>query len=346
VPGDTYPYFRAAAVHAAPVFLDRDATLGRVEDWVRRARHAGADLVVFGESFVPGFPLWNFLYAPVDQHEFFRRLFDNAVEVPGPHVERLCEIARAHGVVLSVGITEKGRVSMGAMWNSNLLIDATGQIVNHRRKLVPTWAEKLTWANGDAAELVPADTSYGRLGVLICGENTNPLARFALLAQGEQVHIATYPPAWPFRRPGSSQNYDLKEAIRIRSAAHSFEGKVFSVVAGTALDGTTVQVVARGNRKIRALLEATPPSASMILGPQGELLSEVASDSERLVTADIDIALSIEHKQAHDVVGYYNRFDIFRLTVDRRPNDPIQVLGVERSAVDGRSDVMAEPGTG
>src|SRR5271155_2590073 len=181
MPGDVYPKFRAAAVQAAPVFLDRDATIDKMETLVQKTVDAGAELVVFGESFIPAFPVWNLIYAPMDQHVFFRRLFDNAVQVPGPHTRRLSDIAKRHRVVLSVGITEKGAVSMGAMWNTNLLFDEGGRLLNRHRKLVPTWAEKLTWANGDASQLRVESTRLGKLGVLICGENTNTLARFALL---------------------------------------------------------------------------------------------------------------------------------------------------------------------
>lgn len=330
--GDVYSRFRAAAVQAAPVFLNREATIAKLEGWVARAKEAGADLVVFGESYIPAFPLWNLVYAPIDQHTFYRRLFDNAVEVPGPHVEQLGEIARRHGVVLSVGVTEKGAVSMGAMWNTNLLFDADGQLLNRHRKLVPTWAEKLTWANGDGSNLRVERTSLGRLGALICGENTNTLARFALLAQGEQVHIATYPPAWPTRRPGANQNYNLTEAIRIRSAAHAFEGKVFNVVVSCALDERTIEEVSQDNGEVRKILMSAPPATSMILGPQGELLAEPQVGGEGMVVAEIDVSLSIEQKQFHDIVGYYNRFDIFRLTVDQRPNRPITLIRDETDA--------------
>ena len=108
MPGDVYPKFRAAAVQAAPVFLDRDATIDKMDTLVHKAVDAGAELVVFGESFIPAFPVWNLIYAPMDQHAFFRRLFDNAVQVPGPHTRRLSEIAKRHRVHLSVGVTEKG----------------------------------------------------------------------------------------------------------------------------------------------------------------------------------------------------------------------------------------------
>jgi predicted amidohydrolase len=336
---DIYCRFRAAAVQAAPVFLDREATIAKLERWVAKAKVAGADLVVFGESYIPAYPVWNMLYAPIDQHAFYRQLFDNAIEMSGPHVAQLADIARRHQVVLSVGVTEKGSVSMGAMWNTNLLFDTGGRLLNRHRKLVPTWAEKLTWANGDASNLRVETTALGRLGTLICGENTNTLARFALLAQGEQVHIATYPPVWLTRRPGASQAYNLTDAIRIRSAAHAFEGKVFNVVASCALDERSIDAVAQGNDELRQILTSAPPATSMILGPQGELLAEPQIGGEGMVLAEIDISISIEQKQFHDIVGSYNRFDIFRLAVDQRPNLPVTLI---RDHSDAKSMVPNE----
>ena len=327
--GDAYLRFRAVAVQAAPVFLDRDATIAKLDAWVAKAKRAGADLVVFGESYIPAFPIWNMLYAPVDQHAFYRRLFENALELPGPYIDQLGDIARGHQVVLSVGVTEKGSVSMGTMWNTNLLFDADGRLLNRHRKLVPTWAEKLTWANGDASNLRVETTAVARLGTLICGENTNPLARFALLAHGEQVHIATYPPAWPTQRPGTNQGYNLTQAIRIRSAAHAFEGKVFNVVASCALDERSIEEVSQGDREVRKILDSAPPATSMILSPEGEPLAEPQVGGEGMVVADIDASRSIEQKQFHDIVGSYNRFDIFRLAVDQRPNRAITVLNCE-----------------
>jgi len=326
MPGDVYPKFRAAAVQAAPVFLDRDTTIDKLDGLVQKAANAGADLIVFGESFIPAFPVWNLIYAPMGQHGFFRRLFDNAVEVPGAHTKRLSEIARRHKVILSVGITEKGSISMGALWNTNLLFDRDGTLLNRHRKLVPTWAEKLTWANGDAAYLRPEETDIGRVGALICGENTNTLARFALLAQGEQVHIATYPPAWPFHRPGGgAHDYNLTEAIRIRSAAHAFEGKVFNVVSSCTLDADAIEQLSQGDSDMKELLQAAPAPVSIIVGPNGELLADPVVGGEGMVVAEIDIARSIEHKMAHDIVGYYNRFDIFHLEVDPTPNRPVWI---------------------
>ena len=332
--GDTFPRFRAAAVQAAPVFLDREATLDKLGALVSEAAAGGAQLVVLSESFVPGFPIWNMTLAPMDQHRFFRALFENGVVVPSPQTERIAALARRHGVFLSVGVTERSPVSMGGLYNANLLFDPDGQLLNRHRKLVPTWAEKLTWANGDASQLRPVDTELGRIGALICGENTNTLARYALLAQGEQVHLATYPPAWPFRRSGSGRNYDLRRAIEIRSAAHSFEGKVFSVVSSGVLDDRAVEMVADGDSSVEEALRSAPAPASLIVGPTGDPISEPVVGEEGIVYAEIDIGDSIEEKQAHDIVGYYQRFYLFSLRLDQRRQRPIELID------------EAEPGAG
>ncbi len=329
MPGDTYPKFKAAAVQAAPVFLDRDATIDKIAEIVPRAKAMGADLVVFPESYIPTFPVWNILLAPIDQHGFFRRFFENSVMVPSPQSRKLGEIARQNEVFLSVGISEKSDYSMGAMWCSQLLYDRTGKLINRHRKLVPTWAEMLSWTPGDASDLRPVETELGKIGTLICGENTNTLARFSLLAQGEQVHIACYPPAWPFRRvaskTGQGGSYDMKEINRIRSAAHAFEGKVFVIAAASVLDEDAIEQMTEGNPENRTLLENAAKPASMIVGPTGDYLAEPVVGVEGIVVADIDIAESIVLKEAHDIIGRYNRFDVFQLHVNQTRIKPVRL---------------------
>jgi len=332
--GDSFPSFRAAAVHAASVFLDREATLDKLESLVAEAARGGARLVAFSESFVPAFPLWNLVLAPVDQHPFFRALYEQAVPVPSVHTERLSACARREGVYLSVGVTERSPISMGTLYNANLLFGPDGDLLQRHRKLVPTWAEKLTWAQGDASQLRPVDTELGRIGTLICGENTNPLARYALLAQGEQVHVSTYPPAWPSRRRGEGRNYDLTRAIEIRAAAHAFEGKVFNIVAAGVLDDPAVRAMARVDASVEEIFAGAPPSVSMILDPSGELCSKRLEGEEGIVYGDIDVAESIEPKQIHDIVGQYQRFDLFSLRVDQRPQESIVLItGEDRGPV-------------
>jgi nitrilase len=322
----SYPRFKAAACHAASVFLDAAKTADKACDLIAEAARNGAKLVVFPESFIPGFPIWAALQAPIRSHEFFRALACQSLRLDGPEIEKLCMAARRHGIVVSIGITEGTDASVGCLWNTNLLIGSDGTILNHHRKLVPTFFEKLVWANGDGRGLRVVATEIGRLGMLICGENTNPLARFALMAQGEQVHMSSYPPIWPTRPASEAGGYNLRRAIEIRAGSHAFEAKVFNVVASGCLDLSIRDELARLDKAALDTLENSPPAVSMILDPTGEVISDVLADHEGIVYAEIDIARCIEPKQFHDVVGYYNRFDIFHLEVDRTPRDPAAFL--------------------
>ena len=318
-----YPKFEAAAAHVAPVFLDRAATVAKACDVIAEAARHGAALVAFPEAYVPAFPVWAALWAPIRNHEFFGRLAAESMLLPGPDLTRVSEAARRHGVLVSIGINERSAASLGCLWNSNLLIDADGRVLNHHRKLVPTFYEKLVWANGDGAGLKVCETRIGRVGALICGENTNPLARYALMAQGEQVHISTYPPVWPTRDPRSGGNYDLGSAIRLRAGAHSFEGKVFNIVASGFMDAKMRARLVAVDPAVAEVLEATPRGVSMVVGPTGEVLGGTLSDAEGILYQDIDVGQCVEPKQFHDVVGGYNRFDVFDLRVNRARLQPI-----------------------
>jgi nitrilase len=321
-----YPKFKACSAHVAPVFLDASATVQKACSLIAEAAGAGARLIAFPESFVPGFPLWASVQAPIKNHEFFKRMAANSIEVPGPEVSILCAAAREHAITVSIGISELSPVSVACLWNSNLLIGEDGALLNHHRKLVPTFYEKLIWANGDGDGLRVAETAIGKIGMLICGENTNPLARYSLIAQGEQVHVSSYPPVWPTRPSNEPGRYDLAAAIRIRAGAHSFEGKVFNVVSSAFLDKNTLDILRDIGREARETLEQSPQAVSMVLGPSGEIISDTLCESEGLLYQDIDVALCVEPKQFHDVVGYYNRFDVFDLKVTRKRLNPIEFL--------------------
>lgn len=312
-----YPTYRVAAAHVAPVFLDLEATVEKVQAIIEEAARHGAQLIAFPETYVPAFPIWASVRAPLYNHDFFRRLAANAMGVPGPELTAIAATARRCGVFVSLGFNEGTPASVGCIWNANVLIGDDGRILNHHRKLVPTFFEKLVWANGDGAGLRVCDTRLGRLGMLICGENTNPLARFALMAQGEQVHISTYPPVWPTRDPKGGGNYDLASAIRIRAGAHAFEAKAFNIVVSAFMDERTQSAIADGDAEIARILDATPRAVSLVIGPTGDVVSDVFCESEGIVYADIDLAACVEPKQFQDVVGSYNRFDVFHLTVDR-----------------------------
>jgi aliphatic nitrilase len=322
-----YPAFRVAAAHVAPVFLDLEKTVEKACSVIEEAARHGAQLVAFPEAYVPAFPVWSAVAAPIDNHAWFRRLAASAMRCPGPELAQVAGVTRRCGVFVSLGLNEGSPDSVGCLWNTNVLIGDDGSILNHHRKLVPTFWEKLTWANGDGAGLRVVETRLGRIGALICGENTNPLARFALMAQGEQVHIATYPPVWPTRDPRGGGNYDLASAIRIRAGAHSFEAKAFTVVVSAFMDAAMRDELAGIGPDAARIVDESPRGVSVVIGPAGEPVSETRADGEGILYADIDTAACVEPKQFHDVVGYYNRFDVFHLTVDRSRNRAARFVG-------------------
>jgi aliphatic nitrilase len=321
-----------AAAHVAPVYLDARATIDKACAYIRKAAAAGVQLLAFPESFVPGFPLWQALRAPIYNHDLFRRFAAQSLKVPGAELLKICAAAREAGIYVSIGISEATSHSVGCLWNTNLLIGRDGAILNHHRKLVPTFYEKLIWANGDGAGLSVADTPIGRIGALICGENTNPLARYALMAQGEQIHVSSYPPTWPTHEPSAGERYDVASANRIRAAAHSFEAKAFTIVAASRLDETTYKLLGElGDDAVRIVRES-PSASSIVLGPRGQSIAETKKDEDQLLIAQIDLADCVVPKQFHDVVGYYNRFDVFDLKVVRRRLAPAEFDDGDRVA--------------
>jgi len=308
------PKSKVAAVQTAPVFLDPAATVDKACALIAEAAGNGAKLVAFPEVFVAGYPYWNWLMTPVEGSEWFERLCRAAITVPGPEVEQLCAAARAHDCTVVIGVNERDPRALGTLYNTNLVIGADGTLLGRHRKLVPTWAEKLTWAGGDGASLRVYDTPVGPLGTLACGENTNTLARFALLSAGELVHVANY-----ISLPVAPASYNMADAIRIRATAHSFEGKLFTIVACSTVSEEIIAAMSAGRPETRALLERRQSAFSGVIGPDGNLVGDPLIDDEGIVYAEIDLSRCIQPKQMHDIIGAYNRFDIFDLRIDRRP---------------------------
>ncbi len=316
--------FKVAVPHVAPVFLDLPGTVEKACELIRESARHGAQLIVFPETYVPAFPVWCALQAPIHNHDLFCELAANAMRVDGPELAALAETARACGVFVSIGFNEGTSVSGGCVWNANALIGDDGAVLCHHRKIMPTFYEKLVWAQGDGGGLRVCDTRLGRIGMLICGENTNPLARYTLMAQGEQVHISSYPPKWPAHDPATQEHYDLKHAILIRAGTHSFEGKVFNIVASGFLDHAARDRLAARDEESGRILDGSPRGVSVVIGPTGTPVSDMLQEDEGILYADIDVARCVEPKQIHDVVGGYNRYDIFELTVNRAAQRPIR----------------------
>lgn len=308
-----FPKFLAAAVQAAPVYLDTSATIARASDLIRKAAAQGANLVAFPEVFVPGYPYWNWITDPITGSAWFERLVRASIFVPGPEVDILRTVAAETATCIVIGVNERDHASVGTLYNTLLFIGPDGSLLGKHRKLVPTWAEKLTWGFGDGSSIRVYRTSIGPLGGLACGENTNPLARFALLAQGELVHVASY-----ISLPVAPAEYDMAEAIKLRAIAHSFEGKVFTIVSTSTISEEMInameQIIPDAGSKLRRKSSAF----TGIIGPDGRVIGQPLIDEEGIAYAEIDLTRCIQLKQMHDIIGHYNRFDVFDLQLNRR----------------------------
>lgn len=316
---DIPPYI-AAAVQCSPCFLDTPATIAKVGRLAAEAAANGARLVAFPEVIVPGYPYWNWTMPPPKGGPWFERLALSSIEVPGPECEQLADIARANRIHLVIGVNERAAYSPATIFNTVLAFGPDGSLIARHRKLVPTWAEKLTWAHGDGSSLRVHDTAIGPLGMLACGENTNTLARFTLLAQGELVHVANY-----IALPVAPPDYDMVEAIKVRAAAHSFEGKVFTVVACSTISDEIVDLIAGDDAEARQMLGRQHCAYSGIFGPDGRPLGDGLVDTEGIVYGEIDLRRCIQPRQMHDIVGHYNRFDVFDLRVNTTAQRPVTI---------------------
>ena len=316
----TFPKFKAAAVQTSPVFLNVDKTIEKAISFIKEASSNGAQLIAFPEVFVAGYPYWNWIMTPVQGSKWYEQLYKNSVALSDESMKPLFQAAKEFNMHVVIGINERGD-SYGEIYNTNLIIDNNGNLIGKHRKLVPTWAEKLTWSSGDGSSLKVYKTEIGPIGTLACGENTNTLARFTLLSQGELIHIANY-----ISLPVAPPDYNMAEAIKIRAAAHSFEGKLFTIVSCSTISKEIMEVLKPDVPNIQELLTRKSSAFSGIIGPNGAVVGEPLIDDEGIVYADIDLEKCIQPKQMHDILGHYNRFDIFDLRVNTAPTRKITFI--------------------
>ena len=306
---DKYPKFKAAVIQTSPVFLNRDATIDKACQLILETGKNGASLVAFPEVFVPGYPYWVWMNAPTSTGHLFKRLFTEAVEIPSNATDELCRAAKKANVYVVIGVTEKTSRTLGAMWNTNIVIDRRGMILGKCRKIMATMAEKLVWGHGgDGDSFKVYDTDIGKLGTLICGTNANTLARFALIGQGEQVHVANYP-AFPMPSTGQMEDW-----IKLRAKAHCHEGKLFTLISTSTMNREMYDMLWDTDDKKR-LLGAETYAYSGIYGPDAQPIVEIVNE-DGIVYADIDIDEEILHKQFHDIVHQTTRADILSLNIN------------------------------
>jgi nitrilase len=290
----------AAAVQAAPVFLDRDATVEKVVMLAKEAAGNGAELIAFPETFVPTYPDWVWRTRPWADGEWYARLFEQSVEVPSTATETMAKAARRSRAYLVIGVNERDR---GTIYNTVLYFAPDGTLMGKHRKLMPTGGERLVWRQGDGSTLSVFDTPFGRLGGLTCWENYMPLARYALYAQGIDVYVA---PTW--------DNSDMWVPTMRHIAK---EGRIHVIGVTFCLRGSDVPADLPGRDDLYARDdEWLAKGNSCIVGPDGALLAGPLEESVGIIYAEIDVEAARRARREFDPVGHYGRPDVFRLLVD------------------------------
>lgn len=294
---------RAAAAQIAPDLTSADGTLARVLETLREAAQRGVELIVFPETFVPYYPYFSFVQPPVLQGADHLLLMQRAPTVPGPLTDAVAAAARAHGMVVVLGVNERDH---GSLYNTQLVFDADGRLVLKRRKITPTYHERMVWGQGDGAGLTAVDTHAGRVGALACWEHYNPLARYALMAAHEEIHCAQF--------PGSLVGPIFAEQMGVSIRHHALESGCFVVNATGWLHDAQIRSVTP-DEKLQGALRGGCHTA--IVSPEGKYLAEPLTEGEGLVVADLDFALIAKRKRMMDSVGHYARPELLRLAIRR-----------------------------
>ncbi len=311
--GDVYPIVRVAAVQAASVFLDRDGCVEKACRLILEAARGGAQLIVFPEGFIPTHPVWYHHHAATGRiaNRLSIELFKNSVEIPGPETRALCAAAREAGAYVVMGVCEKLPGTTGTMFNSQIYIDPTGTIIRKHQKIMPTVGERLVHMGGHGDTFGAFDTAFGPMSGLICGENSNPLAVFALTAEGTRVHAMS----WPNHFPTSGD--PMRNRVLVDSEAFAQMSKAFVVSACGTVDENMIeqmQLDAEGEKFMRS---ADCCGGSVIVGPNSRVIAGPMGAEEGILYGDCDIEMCIQMKLRHDFAGHYNRADIFQLHVNR-----------------------------
>ena len=293
---------RAAAVQISPVLFSREGTTEKVLNAIAKAAQEGAQLVVFPETFIPYYPYFSFVQPPVLMGKEHLKLYEEAVTVPGAVTDAISRAAQTYNIVVVVGVNERDR---GSLYNTQLIFDADGTLLLKRRKITPTYHERMVWGQGDGAGLKVVDSAVGKLGALACWEHYNPLARFALMAQHEQIHCAQF--------PGSLVGQIFTDQIEVTIRHHALEAGCFVVNATGWLSKEQIAQITT-DEKLQKVLSGGCNTA--IISPEGNHLCAPITEGEGMAIADLDFSLITKRKRMMDSVGHYSRPELLQLQVN------------------------------
>jgi nitrilase len=325
--------FKIAVVQAAPVVLNREATVSKACELIAKAGRSGARLVVFPEAFIPTYPDWVWRIPP-GQHrvlaDMYAELLEQSVEIPGPVTEELSQAARRADVYVAMGLNERNaNASNASLYNTLLYIGPEGHLVGKHQKLVPTAPERMVWAQGDGSTLEVYDTSLGKLSGLICWENYMPLARYALYAWGVQIYLA---PTWDNGEPWLST---------LRHIAK--EGRAY--VIGCSMVMRKEDIPDRFDFKAKYYSEVGEwinKGDSAIVSPDGKFVAGPLHAEEGILYAELDPRQMRGSKWNLDVAGHYARPDVFRLTVSKEDRPMIDVAQTPWQELQGELEALED----
>jgi nitrilase len=317
---------RVAAVQISPDLDTATGTLDRVLAAIAEAADKGARLAVFPETFVPWYPYFSFIRPPMLSGAEHIHLYDNAVVVPGPVTEAVAAAARKYNIVVVLGVNERDH---GTLYNAQLIFNANGTLVLKRRKITPTFHERMIWGQGDGSGLKVVDTAVGRIGALACWEHYNPLARYALMAQHEEIHVAQF--------PGSLVGQIFADQIEVTIRHHALESGCFVVNATGWLTEDQIAKISPEEGPRNGLRGGC---MTAIVSPEGKHLVPPLTSGEGILIADLDMALIVKRKRMMDSVGHYARPELLSLLWDDRPAIPLHMShpAASLSSSGGQSD--------
>lgn len=309
---------KIATTIVAPVLSSKEGTIEKVVSIAKEARANGAKLVVFPETYIPGYPWWIWMRINTNKKlELYTKQYANALELRSSEMDYIRNTAKKNEIIIALGFVEKDR---GTLYNSQVLINEDGDICIYRRKLMPSGEERTIWGMGDGTSLQVCDTSIGKIGMLICYEHSMPLSRYTLYSLGEEIHIAMWPGA-NFR----SHPRDRKKIIDVAMRNMTFEGQVYVAYSSSCI----------GQEELNFYLELDPTTQGMldegggisgIVDPISNYIAGPAEDKEQIIYAEINLDNIIGAKYLVDSVGHYARPDLFQLNVFLRKCQPVKFV--------------------